>query len=102
MQSGFTIAKVTTVAFDGPKTGGVRAKSCSTGQHDWHLSGHCLMPCIVASTTGKLNSGFSFCRKSPSVKQHQNPCSGPSPVCQDLSTHLDWPVKKSLSICQSA
>ena len=61
VQSGFTIGKViATVAFHWPKTGGVRAKTCLTGQHDWHLPGHCLMPCIVACTTGKLNSGFGF------------------------------------------
>ena len=38
---------------------------------------------------------------SPSVKQRQNPFSGPPPVYQDLSTCHDWPVKKQLSICQS-
>ena len=33
---------------------------------------------------------------SPSVKQHQNPCSGPLPVYQDLSMHHDWPVKNAI------
>ena len=33
---------------------------------------------------------------SPSAKQHQNPCSGPSPAYQDLSTCRDWPVKKAI------
>ena len=95
VQFGFTIAKVMTVAFDRPKTGGVRAKTCSTEQHDWHLPGRWLMPCIVAGTTGKLNShGFSFWLKSPSAKQHQNPCSGPPSVYQDLGMCYDWPVKK--------
>ena len=31
---------------------------------------------------------------SPSVKQHQNPSSGPPPVYQDLSMLHDWPVKE--------
>ena len=31
---------------------------------------------------------------SPSAKQRRNPCSGPSPVYQDLSTRHDWPVGK--------
>ena len=30
---------------------------------------------------------------SLSAKQRRNPCSGPSTVYQDLSTHHDWPVK---------
>ena len=38
---------------------------------------------------------------SPSAKQRQNPCSGPHPVHQDLSTRHDWPVRKPLSVCQS-
>ena len=33
---------------------------------------------------------------SPSAKQRQNPCSGPSPVYQDLSTRHDWSVKKAI------
>ena len=33
---------------------------------------------------------------SPSVKQHRNPCSGPPPVYQDLSTRQDWPFKKAI------
>ena len=33
---------------------------------------------------------------SPSVKQHQNPCSGPLPVYQDLSMHHDWPFNKGI------
>ena len=37
----------------------------------------------------------------PSAKQRRNPCSGPSPVYQDLSTCCDWLSKKPLSICQS-
>ena len=37
----------------------------------------------------------------PSTKQRRNPCSGPSPVYQDLSTCCDWLFKKPLSICQS-
>ena len=32
---------------------------------------------------------------SPSAKQRWNPCSGSPPVCQDLNTYHDWPVKKS-------
>ena len=32
---------------------------------------------------------------SPSAKQCRNPCSGPPPVYQDLSTHHDWPVKQA-------
>ena len=38
---------------------------------------------------------------SPPAKQPRNPCSGPPPVYQDLSTRYDWPVKKPLAICQS-
>ena len=30
------------------------------------------------------------------MKQRQNPCSGPPPVCLDLSTRYDWPVKKAI------
>lgn len=79
MQFGFIIAKVLTVAFDRPKTGGVRAKTCSTEQHDWHLPGRWLMPCIVAGTTGKLNShGFSFWLKSPSY------------ICETAPKSLFW------------
>ena len=33
---------------------------------------------------------------SPSAKQHQNPCYGPSPAYQDLRTCRDWPVKKAI------
>ena len=33
---------------------------------------------------------------SPSVKQCQNPCSGPPPVYKDLSARHDWPVKKAI------
>ena len=33
-----------------------------------------------------------------SVKQHRNPCSGPSPVYQDLSTYHDWPVTKDIAV----
>ena len=33
---------------------------------------------------------------SPSAKQSRNPCSGPSPVYQDFSTHHDWSVKKAI------
>ena len=33
---------------------------------------------------------------SPSLKQHQNPFFGSSPVYQDLSMHYDWPVKKAM------
>ena len=32
---------------------------------------------------------------SPSAKQRRNPCSGSSPVYQDLSTCHDWPVNKA-------
>ena len=32
---------------------------------------------------------------SPSSKGRRNPCSGPSPVYQDLSTRYDWPVEKA-------
>ena len=61
----------------------------------WLAPARWLMPCIVAGTTGKLNShGFSFWLKSPSAKQHQNPCSGPPSMYQDLSMCRDWPVKK--------
>ena len=35
---------------------------------------------------------------SPSAKQHQNPSSGPSPVCQDLSTRHDWLVEKTIVV----
>ena len=35
-------------------------------------------------------------RLSPSAKQHQNPCSGPSLAYQDLSMCRDWPVKKAI------
>ena len=38
---------------------------------------------------------------SPPAKQPRNPCPGPLPVYQDLSTRYDWPVKKPLAICQS-
>ena len=31
---------------------------------------------------------------SPSAKQCRNPCSGPPPVYQDLSTSHDWLAKK--------
>ena len=34
---------------------------------------------------------------SPSAKQHQNPCSAPSSVYLDLSTHNDRPVKEASS-----
>ena len=34
---------------------------------------------------------------SPSAKQRRNPCSGPPPVYQDLSTHNDRPVKEASS-----
>ena len=33
---------------------------------------------------------------SPSAKQRQNPCCGPSPGYQDLSMCHDWPVKKAI------
>ena len=33
---------------------------------------------------------------SQSAKQCQNPCSGPPPVYQDLSTCHDWPVNKAI------
>ena len=33
-----------------------------------------------------------------SVKQRRNPCSGPSPVYQDLSTYHDWPVTKDIAV----
>ena len=33
---------------------------------------------------------------SPSVKERQNPWSGPPPVYKDLSTRHDWPVKKAI------
>ena len=33
---------------------------------------------------------------SPSAKQRRNPCSGPSPVYQDLITRYDWPVKNAI------
>ena len=33
---------------------------------------------------------------SPSAKQRRNPCSGPPPEYQDLSTRHDWPVKKAI------
>ena len=33
---------------------------------------------------------------TPSVKQHQNPFSGPPPVYQDLSTCQGWPFKKPI------
>ena len=42
-------------------------------------------------------------RLSSFVEERRNPCSGPLPVYQDLSTCncYDWPVKKPLSIWQS-
>ena len=53
--------------------------ACSTEQHDWHLPGRWLMPCIVAGTTGKLNShGFSFWLKSPSY------------ICETAPKSLFW------------
>ena len=33
---------------------------------------------------------------SPSVKERQNPWSGPPPVYKDLSTRHDWRVKKAI------
>ena len=36
-----------------------------------------------------------------SVKQHQNPCSGPPPVYQVFEYGLDFPLKETLSISQS-
>ena len=33
---------------------------------------------------------------SPSRKQRRNPCFGPAPVYQDLSTRHDWPVKNAI------
>lgn len=33
-----------------------------------------------------------------SVTQRRNPCSGPSPVYQDLSTYHDWPVTKDIAV----
>ena len=33
---------------------------------------------------------------SPSARQHQNPCSRPPPVCQDLSMCNGWPVIKTI------
>ena len=41
-----------------------------------------------------LLSVFFF--SSPSAKQRRNPCSGPSPVYQDLITRYDWPVKNAI------
>ena len=38
---------------------------------------------------------------SPPAKQPRNPCPGPLPVYQDLSTRYDWSVKKPLAICKS-
>ena len=38
---------------------------------------------------------------SLSVKQHQNPCSGPPPVYQVFEYGHDFPLKKPLSISQS-
>ena len=35
---------------------------------------------------------------STATKQHWNPCSGPTPVYQDLSTCHDWPVEKAIQI----
>ena len=35
-------------------------------------------------------------RLSPSAKRPRNPCSGPLPVYQELSTRHDWPVKKAI------
>jgi len=33
---------------------------------------------------------------SQSAKQRRNPCSGPPPVYQDLSTRHDWPVENTI------
>ena len=33
---------------------------------------------------------------SPPAKQDRNPCSGPSPLYQDLITCYDWPVKNAI------
>ena len=33
---------------------------------------------------------------SPSAEQRKNPCSGPSPVYQDLITRFDWPVNNAI------
>ena len=33
---------------------------------------------------------------SLSAKQHRNPCFGPPPVYQDLSTRHDWPIKNAI------
>ena len=33
---------------------------------------------------------------SPPAKQDRNPCSGPSPLYQDLITRYDWPVKNAI------
>ena len=37
-------------------------------------------------------------RLSPSAKHYQNPCSGHPHVYQDLSTHHDWPVEKTIVV----
>ena len=44
------------------------------------------LPCVRHKTKHWL---------SLSAKQRRNPCSGPSPECQDLSLHRDWPLRKA-------
>ena len=48
---------------------------------------------IRVNTVSQTEINFWFSR---SAKQCQNPCSGPPPVYQDLSTCHDWPVNKAI------
>ena len=52
-----------------------------------HINNTCNIACTVDETKLLL---------SPFARQCQNPCSGPSAVYQDLSTHHDGPVKKAI------
>ena len=52
-----------------------------------HINNTCNIACTIDETKLLL---------SPFARQRQNPCSGPSSVYQDLSTHHDGPVKKAI------
>ena len=46
------------------------------------------------SCGGRLRHRRHLTLISRSAKQRLNPCSGPSPLYQDLSARHDWPVEK--------
>ena len=55
----------------------------------------CLIMYMTKSKAGKAGPASQTeiqILLSPSAKQCRNPCSGPTPVYQDLSTRCDWPV----------